>query len=243
MKQETKMGKVGIIGAMEKEVVSLKNEMDDVLITKKASMDFYEGSLNGKLVVVVRSGVGKVNAAVCTQILIDNFEVDYIINTGIAGSLCNNIDIGDIVISTDVVHHDVNGNMFGYEVGQIPGMDTREFVADSKLIKIAKEASEEVNEKIGVFVGRIVSGDQFISDNEIKDKIITDFEGLCTEMEGAAIGQTAYLNNIPFVVIRTISDKADNSASVDIGTFEMEAYENNIRLVKQMLEAMYRIEE
>ena len=224
---------VGIIGAMEQEVARLKEVMENVSITTRAGMDFYEGVLEGKKVVVVQSGIGKVNAGMCTQILADLFQVEAVINTGIAGSLNNDINIGDIVLSTDVLHHDMDATGFGYPKGQIPRMDVLSFKADPGLVALAKKACEAVTPEIGIHTGRIVSGDQFVSDTEVKKRIVDDFAGLCTEMEGAAIAQTAHLNNIPFVIIRTISDKADNSATVDYPTFEKKAIANEVKIVKK----------
>ena len=139
------MKTIGIIGAMEVEVAILKEKMEDVRIIKKASMDFYEGILAGKKVVVVRSGIGKVNAGICAQILADVFSVDAIINTGIAGSLNKNINIGDIVLSTDVVQHDMDATGFGYRKGQIPQMPVFFFNADDNLRRLAAEVCKEVN--------------------------------------------------------------------------------------------------
>ena len=194
-------------------------------------MEFLEGTLLGKDVVIVRSGIGKVNAAVCAEILAGIFHVDAMINTGIAGSLNAKIDIGDIVISSDEHHHDMDATGFGYPLGQIPRMEVLSFTADDTLIQLAKEVCEQVNPEIHTHIGRVVSGDQFISDKAVKDRITANFEGYCTEMEGAAIAQTAYLNNIPFVILRAISDKADDSATVDYPTFEKKAIEHSVNLV------------
>lgn len=229
------MNCIGIIGAMEEEISRLKEKMKDVVITKKASMDFYEGTLEGKKAVVVRSGIGKVNAGMCTQILADIFHVNAVINTGIAGSLNNEVNIGDIVLSTDVLHHDMDATGFGYRKGQIPRMDAFSFEADEKLRKLAWKVCKEVNPEIDVHEGRIASGDQFISDNAVKDAIISEFGGFAVEMEGAAIGQAAYLNEIPFLIIRAISDKADGSATVDYPTFEKAAIEHSVNLTLGMI--------
>lgn len=229
------MNHIGIIGAMDEEVAKLKEKMTDVHIVKKAMMEFNQGRLNGKQVVVVRSGIGKVNAALCTQILVDDFQVEAVINTGIAGSLRSWIDIGDIVISTDALQHDMDATNFGYPVGQIPRMEVLSFRADEKLAALAKEVCEEVNPEISVYLGRVVSGDQFISDDATKERILTNFAGYCTEMEGAAIAQAAYLNNIPFVILRAISDKADNSAQMDYPTFEKQAIEHSVKLTMGMM--------
>ena len=227
--------KIGIIGAMEIEVAELKRTMQVNRTVKKAQMEFFEGTLEGAPAVVVRSGIGKVNAAICTQILVDDFGVEGVINTGIAGSLKAEINIGDLVLSTDVLHHDMDATGFGYPLGQIPQMDIFSFKADEKMRKLAKEICERVNPDIKVFEGRIVSGDQFISDKSVKNRIVENFGGYCTEMEGAAIAQTAYLNHIPFLIIRAISDKADDSAVMDYPLFEKKAAEHSFRLTKNFV--------
>ena len=227
--------KIGIIGAMEVEVETLKKDMEVGRVVKKAGMEFHEGVLNGMPVVVVRSGICKLYAAVCTQILIDDFGVDGIINTGVGGSLNAEINIGDIVISTDVVHHDVNAVEFGYALGQIPQMKVFSFPADETFAEKAKAACNRVNPDITVWRGRICSGDQFVSSQEQKDQIIKAFHGWCTEMEGAGIAQAAYLNDVPFIIVRAISDKADNSAYVDYATFEKKAAEHSVRLVEALM--------
>ena len=229
------MDKIGIIGAMEEEVAILKEQMEVSRRVERASMEFFEGRLAGKQAVVVRSGIGKVNAGICAQILADLFEVDAIINTGIAGSLNAAIDIGDIVISTDALQHDMDAVNFGYPLGQIPRMDTLAFPADERLIAVAQEACREANPDIHVFTGRVVTGDQFVAQREVKERIQANFGGFCTEMEGAAIAQAAYLNQIPFVILRAISDKADDSATMDYPTFEKRAIAHSVKLVKQML--------
>ncbi len=227
---------LGIIGAMEEEVARIKEKMEQVTVLKKAAMEFYQGTLAGKDVVVVCCGIGKVNAGICTQILVDCFGVSAVVNTGIAGSLKAEIDIGDIVLSTDALQHDVEAIAFGYPVGQIPRMDTLAFQADERLRQIAKSACERVNPDIHVYEGRVVSGDQFISDKEKKDWLVQTFAGYCTEMEGAAIAQAAYLNQIPFLIIRAISDKADDSASEDYPSFEAKAIRHCVNLTLAIVE-------
>lgn len=225
----------GIIGAMEIEVNRIKEQMEDVSVTDKAGMSFFEGKWNGNDVVVVRSGIGKVNAAVCAQILVDTFHADAIINTGIAGSLKNEINIGDIVLSTDAIQHDMDAQGFGYAPGVIPQMEVSDFQADEKLIELAKKCCAEVCPDIQVFTGRVVSGDQFISDKKKKEWLSSQFEGLCAEMEGAAIAQAAYLNHVPFLIIRAISDKADDSATMDYPEFEAMAAENSVKLLADIV--------
>lgn len=229
---------LGIIGAMDEEVAKIKEHMEQVEEKTIASMDFMKGMVNGHSVVVVRSGIGKVNAAICTQILADVYGVDAVINTGIAGSLNADINIGDIVLSTDALEHDMDAVAFGYPVGQIPRMDTLSFVADERLRKIAKATCERVNPEVSVFEGRVVSGDQFISDKAKKEWLIENFAGYCTEMEGAAIAHAAYLNDIPFLIIRAISDKADDSASVDYPAFEAKAIEHSVKLLLALCEEL-----
>lgn len=228
---------LGLIGAMEVEVAMLKEKMEQVAVTKKAAMEFYQGMLCGQPVVVVRSGIGKVNAALCTQILADDFHVDAIINTGIAGSLQAKINIGDIVLSTDALQHDMDATGFGYPVGVIPQMECSVFEADKKLRELAKNCCEAVNPEIQVFEGRVVSGDQFISDHAKKQWLTGNFQGYCTEMEGAAIAQGAWLNGIPFLIVRAISDKADDSATMDYPEFEKKAVLHTVRLMEAICSA------
>lgn len=235
LKENFIMRRIGIIGAMADEVAGLKELMQDVEITRKASMEFYAGTLEGKKVVVVQSGIGKVNAAVCTQILVDDFLAEVVMNTGIAGSLNNDINIGDIVVSTDLVHHDVEATAFGYKKGQVPGMEYFSFQSDDALRGLAVKACREVNPDIQVFEGRIASGDQFVADQGVKDFIVNEFGAYAVEMEGAAIAQAAMLNHVPFLVIRAISDKADGSAHVDYPAFEKLAIEHSVRLTRRIL--------
>ena len=226
---------IGIIGAMEEEVEALKEAMEIRKTEEVAGMVFCEGVLCGKDAVVVRSGIGKVNAGICAQILVDHFDVDMLINTGIAGSLDARIDIGDMVISTDAVHHDMDATIFGDPAGQVPRMDTLAFPADGMLVEKAKAANEKANPEIRTFTGRVASGDQFISSAEAKERIVSMFHPLCTEMEGAGIAQAAYLNKVSYVIIRAISDKADNSAVMDYPEFERQAITHSVRLMKELV--------
>ena len=229
---------IGIIGAMEEEVKALADMMSNVETATAAGMVFKKGLLKGKEAVVVRSGIGKVNAAVCTQILADRYGVDCVINTGVAGSLKNEINIGDVVISSDALQHDMDATGFGYEPGVIPRMPVSVFEADRKLIDAAKEACAEAVPEIRVFEGRVVSGDQFVTDKVTKKRISDTFHAYCTEMEGAAIAQAAYLNKIPFLVIRAISDKADDSASMDYSEFEKKAIEHSVLLMENLVQRL-----
>ena len=232
------MSKIGIIGAMDIEIKSLVEKLENKRTRAIAGVEYNEGSLAGHEVVIARSGVGKVNAAICTQNMITLFGAEAIINTGVAGSLNASIDIGDIVLSTDVVHHDVDAAVFGYAKGQIPQMKEFSFTADENLRAAAQRICCAVNPDIHVFQGRICSGDQFVSDRELKDKIADTFGGMAVEMEGASIGQTAFLNGVPFLIVRAISDKADGSAEMDYDTFEAAAAEHSMRLTLGLLQCL-----
>lgn len=216
------MIKLGIIGAMELEVETLLAQMENKSAEVVAGSTFYEGQLSGLDVVVVQCGIGKVNAALCVQILCTKFGITHAVNTGIAGSLCAELDIGDLVVSRDAMYHDFDCVHFGYPYGKVPGMDVVSFPANETMIKLAFDAANDIHPG-HVTVGRVASGDQFVAEQTLKNKIISNTQALCTEMEGAAIAQTAYRNGIPFVILRAISDKADNSAEMDYPTFEKQA--------------------
>ncbi len=213
------MKKLGIMGAMSEEVETLLERMQDKSASTKAGTTFYEGTLSGMAVVVVQCGIGKVNAAMCAQTLITCFAVTHIVNTGIAGSLNADLDIGDLLVSRDVMHHDFDCCAFGYPMGKVPGLDVVAFPADGELVSLAFAAAEELNPG-HTMLGRVASGDQFVADKAKKEQIIATTGAFCTEMEGAAIAQTAYRNGIPFVILRAISDKADDSFQMDYPTFE-----------------------
>lgn len=213
------MLKLGIIGAMEEEVETLLEQMENKKATTHAGSTFYEGKLSGLDVVVVQCGIGKVNAALCVQILCDCYGITHAVNTGIAGSLCAQLDIGDLVVSKDAMYHDFDCVAFGYPMGKVPGMDVVAFPADATMIQLASEAAQQVHPD-HIHLGTVASGDKFVASPAVKEEIIAITGALCTEMEGAAIAQTAYRNGIPFVILRAISDKADNSADMDYPTFE-----------------------
>lgn len=229
--------KIGIIGAMETEVARLKEMMSSPTVTEVAGMRFFEGILCEKSVIIVQSGMGKVNAAACAQVLISNFRVTHIINTGVAGCLNPAIEIGDIVLGVDTLEHDYNLKIMGFKRGQIPSMPPA-FKADETLLAVAEKASKKLPEGITVHKGRVVTGDEFICGKEAKEELVQLFQGWCCEMEGAAIAHVAYLNKIPFLVIRAISDKADGTATDDYQAFEKAAIENYITLVTGMLKEL-----
>lgn len=231
--------KLGIIGAMTVEIESLKAQMENLEITERAGMSFFSGELETLPVVVVVCGVGKVNAAMCVQILADCFGVTHIINTGIAGSLCAELDIGDLVISKEAIYHDFDCHNLNpkYPVGQVPGLPVRSFAASEKMIAYALAAAEQVHAG-HIRVGTVASGDQFVCQKSLKETIIENTQALCTEMEGAAIAHTAWRNDIPFVIIRAISDKADDSAQMDYPTFEAIAAERCAAVTKAVARQM-----
>lgn len=229
------MNKIGIIGAMDEEISFLRNEMEVKEIKTIAYMNFYIGIIENKEVVLVRCGIGKVNAAICTQILISIFDIKTVINIGVAGAIRDTLNILDIVISTDVQQHDFDVTGFGYKLGEIPRMKKFIFPADKNLIEKALDASKEILTDNKAVKGRIVSGDIFVSDIKLKRNLLKNFGGYCTEMEGAAIGHTCYVNNVPFVVIRAISDKADGSAHGNFNEFVYQAVNHSGNIIKAML--------
>ena len=231
------MTKLGIIGAMAVEVATLKEKMENKATAWKAGMEFCEGVLGGVRAVVVQCGVGKVNAAMCAQILCSCYGVSHLVNTGIAGSLCAELDIGDLLVSRDAMYHDFDCNAFGYPAGKVPGMNVIAFPADETMMDYAFAAAESVNPG-HTKVGRVASGDQFVCQKEQKAHIIAVTEAMCTEMEGAAIAQTAYRNGIPFVILRAISDKADDSAEMDYPTFEAIAADRCAKVTMAMAQRM-----
>ena len=224
-KQTRPAVKTGIVGAMEDEVASLKSAMKISAKTTVAGMEFCEGTLDGQSVVVVQCGMGKVNAGICAHTLINTFGVTQVINTGVAGSLDSAIDIGDIVVSTDAVQHDFDVSPIGFVRGEIPYTGLYAFPADAALRARAVSAVQAAAPEVKVFEGRVCSGDQFISSRGQKETILSNFGGMCCEMEGGAIAQACYLNETPFVIIRAISDKADDSEEMSYAEFEQAAAE------------------
>ena len=224
---------LGIIGAMDGEVENLKESAHITETLKRADMEFNKGTLNDTDVVIVKCGVGKVNASICCQILIDLFNVTHIINTGLAGSLTPDARIGDIVLSTDALQHDFDVTPIGFAKAEIPFTGLSSFKASEELRRIALEATSSLHD-IHVIEGRICSGDKFISNASEKNEIIKNFGGACCEMEGASVAQTCYLNHIPFLVVRAISDSADDSASKDFNfsMFEKSAAQRGAAIVK-----------
>ncbi|MBR2682922.1 MAG: 5'-methylthioadenosine/adenosylhomocysteine nucleosidase [Atopobiaceae bacterium] len=227
--------KVGIIAAMEEEAAHLKERMDIHATKAFLGREFYEGVLGGKDVVLVVCGVGKVNAAACAQVLADRFAITHLVFTGVAGSLHAAIDICDVVVSTDCVQHDFDVAGLGFAPGIIPYQDESFFEADEGMRAAVVRAVHEVAPEIKVFEGRIASGDQFVSGVAAKDRIVSSFGALCCEMEGAAVAHVAWLNSVPFVVIRAISDKADGSADMDYVVFKEQAANRSAAIAERLM--------
>ena len=229
--------KLGIIGAMDVEVALLKEKMENIVSATHAGTTYHEGTLEGVRVVLVQCGVGKVNAALCAQIMISVFGVTHIVNTGIAGSLCAQLDIGDLVVSKDAMYHDFDCVHFGYEMGRVPGMYVTAFPADAAMVEKAFAVADAVHPGHAK-IGRVATGDLFVAAKPAKEAIIEKTGALCTEMEGAAIAHVAYRNGVPFVIIRAISDKADNSAEMDYPVFEAIAARRCARVTMMMARSL-----
>lgn len=211
--------KIGIISAMSEEVDEVIKGMNNKKEMVFSGSFYHEGTLSSKDVVAVKCGVGKVNASICTQVLVEQFKVDMVINTGVAGAISELLDIGDVVISKDAVYHDMEATQLGFKFGEIPYSDTHIFVADKKLVNVYQDVVQKQFSNKKVVIGTIASGDQFVTSLERKDFIRNNFNAFCVEMEGTAIAHTCYLNRVPFVILRIISDKADTSASINFSEF------------------------
>lgn len=228
---------IGIIGAMKEEIKLLLEHMEAVEAERHAGLAYYRGSLHGRKVVLTQSGVGKVNAAVCTQVMIDRFGADAVLFTGVAGAVNPELNIGDIVISTSSLQHDVDVTPLGFPRGTIPYQAVSEFPSDEGLATLALSAGE------AVFPGRcrtgkVLSGDQFIADRDVVKKLYEAFGGACTEMEGAAVAQACHMNGVPHVIIRSMSDKADGSANANFAEFTVEAANRSFAIVSEMVKSL-----
>lgn len=232
------MKRIGIIGAMEEEVIEIKNSLLECKIIQEINYKYYIGKFENKEIVVVVCGIGKVNAAICTSKLIDKFKVDCVINTGVAGGINKKVEIGDIVIAKELLYHDFDVTAFGYDKGIIPRMETSIFKSNELLLNIAKESSVKFCGDKQTYVGRIASGDQFASDINMKKYIDNEFKAYAVEMESTAIAQTCYLNRVPFVIIRCISDKADGTAQENYDDFVNEVSKKSAKIVLDMIKCV-----
>ncbi|AVL00113.1 5'-methylthioadenosine/adenosylhomocysteine nucleosidase [Pediococcus inopinatus] len=221
--------KYGVICAMEEEIKSLHSALDIEKETEINGIIFYEGTINNNEVVLVRSGIGKVEAGITAALLVTNFKVDALIHSGSAGGIGSGLSVGDVVISTQTLYHDVDARAFGYELGQLPGQPAR-FDADQNLISELSLAGEKTG--LNIKTGLIVTGDQFISSSEKIQEILKNFpDALCCEMEGSAIGQVAHQFKVPFVVIRAMSDVGDENAGVSFDDFIIEAGKQSAKML------------
>lgn len=230
-------GTIGIIGAMQEEIELLLAELQDKTTDQHAGITYHSGTFQGKKVVLTRSGVGKVNAAVCTQILVDRFRTNAVIFTGVAGAVDPSLNIGDIVISTSSLQHDVDVTALGFQRGMIPYQEVSEYPSDSHLVKLAEEAGNAVYPG-RCHKGKVLSGDQFIADRTVVKGLYEELSGACTEMEGASVAQVCFMNSIPHVIIRTMSDKADGSAHVNFAEFTVEAANRSFAIVNEMIKQL-----
>jgi adenosylhomocysteine nucleosidase len=226
---------IGIVGAMQEEVERFKEVINRSEETAVASISFTRGMMFDRQVVLCRSGVGKVNAAMTTQILIDRFGIDYLIFTGVAGAVDPSLNIGDMVISTECQQHDIDATALGFQRGEIPFAKNSLFRADPFLIELA-ESYQPKDKNVRLVRGKVLSGDQFVADREYVSYLYQHFGGSCVEMEGAAVAQVCHLNDIPFLIIRSISDKADGSAKVNFETFTRMAAQHSYELVCHLLQ-------
>lgn len=229
--------KVGIIGAMDEEIELLRGRIQDMETTIVAGSEFYKGSIEGVEVVLLKSGIGKVNAAMGTTLLIDKFRPDVILNTGSAGGFHQDLNVGDIVISSEVRHNDVDVTVFGYEFGQVPRMPAF-YEPEEKLVEAAVRSAEKIS-GIQVAKGLIASGDSFMSDPARVEYIRTKLPELyAAEMEAAAIAQVAHQFGVPFVIIRSLSDIAGKDANLSFDQFLQTAAKNSAELILLMLEEL-----
>ncbi|NAW58097.1 MULTISPECIES: 5'-methylthioadenosine/S-adenosylhomocysteine nucleosidase [unclassified Vibrio] len=229
--------KIGIIGAMEQEVAILKDAISNRQEMSKAGCTFYSGQLNGVEVVVLQSGIGKVAAAVGTTILLDQFQPDVVINTGSAGGFDSSLNLGDVVISSEVRHHDADVTAFGYEMGQMAGQPAA-FQADAQLMNIAERALEQMEDKHAVR-GLICTGDTFVCTAQRQAFIRQHFPTvIAVEMEASAIAQTCHQFGVPFVVVRAISDVADKESPMSFEEFLPLAAKSSSAMVIKMVELL-----
>lgn len=227
--------KIGIIGAMDEEIASYLDHVEDIKEEKWKIFTFYIGKWFGRDVVIVKSGVGKVFSAMICQHLIDTYQVDKVLFTGVGGSLNKSLEIGDVVVSTDAVHHDFDATPLGFKRGQISYTDYRYFKSEEKLLNLALQTKVEGHK---VIKGRIVTGDQFFTqaDKQNHTYLTEELQGDCIEMEGAAVAQVCEINEIPHLIIRTVSDKADGTAVEDYNSFKGTVAKNSFAVCKTVLE-------
>ncbi|WP_297203609.1 5'-methylthioadenosine/adenosylhomocysteine nucleosidase [uncultured Brachyspira sp.] len=232
--------RIAIIGAMDSEITNFKGMIENIEEIEIANITYYKGVLCGKNVVLLKSGIGKVNAAIATTIAIERFNVEKIIFTGVAGSGNPDYDISDIVISKDLIEHDFDtSDLDGDELTVlVKGYDKNYYPADTSLIQLAKESAQKVITDNKIYIDTIATGDQFVGNNQKVKQIHNKFKAGAIEMEGAAVAHAALMYKVPFVVIRSLSDKADSDAVVDFPKFVVKSAQNSMKIVVEMLENM-----
>lgn len=231
--------KIGIIGAMEEEVEILREKITDMEQKTIAGCEFYSGNINGTSVVLLKSGIGKVNAAMATTLLIQIHKPDYIINTGSAGGLHSRLKVGDIVISDELRYHDVDATVFGYEYGQVPGMPPK-YLSNRNLVYIAEQCAKKIDVKTRT--GLVTTGDSFLSDLNRVNQIRSKFKDLfAVEMEATAIAQVCFQFKVHFVIIRSLSDIAGKDAKVSYDQFLKTASKNSAELVLLMIKEIDKV--
>ncbi|BCL71114.1 5'-methylthioadenosine/S-adenosylhomocysteine nucleosidase [Vibrio nigripulchritudo MADA3029] len=229
--------KIGIIGAMQQEVAILKEAMTNCVEENRAGCTFYTGQINGVEAVLLQSGIGKVAASVGTTLLLESYKPDVVINTGSAGGFDSSLNLGDVVISTEVRHHDADVTAFGYEIGQMAGQPAG-FAADEKLMAVAEQALSQMEEKHAVR-GLICTGDAFVCSAERQSFIRKHFPSvIAVEMEAAAIAQTCHQFKVPFVVVRAISDVADKESPMSFEEFLPLAAKSSSEMVLKMADLL-----
>lgn len=229
--------KIAIIGAMEEEVALLRDQLQNATTECHAKFEYYLGQIEGLDIVLLRSGIGKVNAAVSTALLLDRYQPDYVINTGSAGGFHPDLNVGDIVISSGVCHHDVDVTPFGYDLGQVPGSPTC-FLPDPKLVKIAKESIESLHEVVHM-EGLIATGDRFMHQVDDVETTRQNFpDMIACEMEAAAIAQTCESMGVPFVITRSLSDIAGKENAVTFEQYLEQAATHSAKLILTMLKKL-----
>lgn len=230
------MKRVGIIAAMNEEMQQIKNVMNNVVENSIHNLKFFEGKISDKDCVLVECGVGKVNAARTTQIMIDNYNIEYIVNVGTAGAIDNSLNVTDVVIGEKIAQHDFDITAFGHEKGYITGVGKYVY-SDQKLVDKCRKVMESIdrNDNFNVKVGAIASGDVFCTSQDLANNISNEFNASCVEMEGAAIGQICSLDNIPFIVIRSISDSPNGNNNIDFDTYLDIASKRGANFLQELL--------
>lgn len=226
--------RIGIIGAMDSEIARFLEDIQDLETHQIHGMEFYEGKMCGQQVVVCKSGVGKVNASICTSTLIQHFQVKKVLFTGVAGAVHSDLEIGDIVISSECQYHDMDVTSLGFKRGVIPYQETSIFPADPQLVNWAMEAAKKLP-AVQVRIGKVLSGDQFISNVDMVRVLRDELQGACVEMEGAAVAHVCHTLQTPYVVIRSMSDRADHSAHINFAEFMETAADHSYAVVRYLL--------